>query len=249
MHFQRFIGIDYSGAESPLLARKNIVVYHASVDDKGRAKGRAGWSRKTVFEYLTSALDGDSALIGIDHGFSWPVEALEHWKLESWPDLLEHIEKCYSSLRNSPIKAQVDVKGAFFSKYSKHLRTTELRTTDAKPVFGFRPHGVSWSTLAGLPWLSLLRRDHADRIHFWPFDGWQPAPGRHCVVEIYPTLFRRLYASQTAGMTGDERDAFCTAQWMRDMHERNLLSHYFNPPRTDTESKIGLREGWILGVM
>lgn len=249
MHFQHFIGIDYSGADSPMRPRRNIVVYSSSVGSNPLAEGSAGWSRESVHEHLISMLEGEPALVGLDHGFSWPVQALDHLKLGSWSDLLDHVETHYACLRESAIKASVDVKGALFRKFSQHLRTTELRTTDAKPVFSFQPHGVSWSTLAGLPWISLLRREHGRRIHFWPFDGWLPAPGKHCVVEVYPTLFRRLYSQQTADMTGDERDAFCAAQWMRDMHERGLLGHYFNPPRTETESEIGLREGWILGVM
>lgn len=249
MHFQRYFGLDYSGAASPLKSRDNIAVFAASRESQTAAKVPGPWSRKSVFDYLTSLLDGEPALIGLDHGFSWPLEALDHLGLASWPELLQHMETKYGCLREKSIKEQVDVRGAPFAQFAEHLRLTEKRTSDAKPVFAFRPHDASWSTLAGLPWLSLLRRDHGKKIHFWPFDGWTPEVGKHCLVEIYPRLFQRLYAERCGSMTKDERDAFCAAQWMRDMDERGLLGRYFDPPRTENESASCRQEGWILGVM
>lgn len=249
MHFQRFIGIDYSGADSPLTARPNMAVFEASRGSRSAAPVPGYWSRKSVFDYLVSLLDGEPALIGVDHGFSWPVEALDHLGLTSWPELLQHVETQYGCLREQRIKGQVDVRGEPFTKFDTHLRLTEKRTPDAKPVFAFQPHGVSWSTLAGLPWLSILRRDYGNRIHFWPFDGWTPEAGKHCIVEIYPRLFQRLYAEQCGHMTKDERDAFCAAEWLRDMRQHGLLDRYFDPPRTKQEDEVCRREGWILGVM
>ena len=159
------------------------------------------------------------------------------------------METHYGCLLQQPIKGHVDIGGEPFAKFGTQLRLTEKRTTDAKPVFGFQPHGVSWSTLAGLPWLSLLRRDHGNRIHFWPFDGWTPEDGKHCIVEIYPRLFQKLYTEQTGGMSKDERDAFCASQWMHDMQQHGLLVRYFDPPRTAHEDEVCRREGWILGAM
>ena len=70
MHFQRFIGIDYSGADSPLKVRPNIAVFEASAESHTAAPVGKDWSRKSVFEYLVSSLDGAPALIGLDQGFS-----------------------------------------------------------------------------------------------------------------------------------------------------------------------------------
>jgi hypothetical protein len=35
-----------------------------------------------------------------------------------------------------------------------------------------------------------------DRVHFWPFDGWQPSAGKAAVAEVYPSLFRNLYPKE-----------------------------------------------------
>ena len=53
-------------------------------------------------------------------------------------------------------------------------RLTEERAGSAKSVFHFDvPGTVAKSTHAGLPWLRYLRQKLGDRIHFWPFDGWE----------------------------------------------------------------------------
>lgn len=48
------------------------------------------------------------------------------------------------------------------------------------------PGSVAKSTHAGIPWLLYLRSRLGDRVHFWPFDGWQIPKGKSAVVEIYP---------------------------------------------------------------
>lgn len=57
-------------------------------------------------------------------------------------------------------------------------RVTETRAGATKSVFHFDvPGSVAKSTHAGLPWLRFLRQGLGARIHFWPFDGWDPPPG------------------------------------------------------------------------
>lgn len=91
-----------------------------------------------------------------------------------------------------------------------------------------------------------LRNEAADRIHFWPFDGWVPAPGKSVVAEVYPSIFRKRYAPD--GRTPDEQDAYAVARWMSELDARGALAGYFNPPLTDAERAVADREGWILGV-
>ena len=114
-------------------------------------------------------------------------------------------------------------------------------------MFHFDVQGsVAKSTHAGIPWLKRLRNEAGERIHFWPFDGWVPAPGKSVVVEVYPSIFRNRYARE--GRTADEQDACATARWMIDMDTRGALAGYFAPPLTDLERATAEREGWILGV-
>lgn len=67
-------------------------------------------------------------------------------------------------------------------------------------------------------------------IHFWPFDGFDVPEGKSVIAEVYPSLFRRLYAKQ--GRKPDEHDAYCVAAWLARMDSRGTLDHYFKPPRS-----------------
>ena len=65
---------------------------------------------------------------------------------------------------------------------------------------------VAKSTHAGIPWLLFIRQRLGERVHFWPFDGWDIPAGRSAVVEVYPTLWSRGIAR--AKQTGHQRIAF-----------------------------------------
>ena len=66
-------------------------------------------------------------------------------------------------------------------------RLTEERAGGAKSVFHFDVQGsVAKSTHAGIPWLRFIRQRLGERVHFWPFDGWEIPAGRSAVAEVYP---------------------------------------------------------------
>ena len=95
--------------------------------------------------------------------------------------------------------------GAERAGNSRWRRLCEQRCR-AKSVFHFDVQGsVAKSTHAGLPWLRMLRCRLGERVHFWPFDGWDLAPGRSVVAEIYRSLWRHAYPAE--GCTGDQQDA------------------------------------------
>jgi hypothetical protein len=52
---------------------------------------------------------------------------------------------------------------------------------------------VAKSTHAGIPWLWHIRQEVRDRVHFWPFDGWQIPEGKPAIVEVYPSIFSGRY--------------------------------------------------------
>lgn len=97
-----------------------------------------------------------------------------------------------------------------------------------------------------IPWLKWLRDHAGDRLHFWPFDGWTPAPGKSVIVEVYPSVFRNRYPRD--GRTLDQQDAYATAKWMASMDARGALAGYFAPPLTVAERAMADLEGWIFGV-
>ncbi len=78
---------------------------------------------------------------------------------------------------------------------SRWRRLTEERAGGAKSVFHFDVQGsVAKSTHAGIPWLRFIRQRLGERVHFWPFDGWDIPAGRSAVAEVYPALWSRSFA-------------------------------------------------------
>jgi hypothetical protein len=252
MTYHQHIGIDYSGASSPIHARPNLKIcrsFAANQPALVQPPNKGHWSRASAYAWITGLLDEGSdepVLIGLDHGFSWPQTYLDALNLKNWQQVLDNVEIHFGSLRDLQINGNVDLKS--FEAFESDLRLTEERTVAAKPVFDFRPHGVAHSTLAGLPWISLLRKQFGKKIHFWPFDGWTPPDDKHCIVEVYPTLFRRRYAADTKGMDGDSRDAYCACRWIQEADQNGWLATYFHPQLTATQDARARREGWILGV-
>ena len=78
-YFERYVGIDYSGAETPTSSLPALRVYSADcltppqeiVPPPGQRKY---WTRKGVAEWLVVELSNSrQTLVGIDHGFSFPM--------------------------------------------------------------------------------------------------------------------------------------------------------------------------------
>jgi hypothetical protein len=85
-----------------------------------------------------------------------------------------------------------------------------------------------------------------DRIHFWPFDGWEIPEGRSVIVEVYPSIFRNRYDRGSRSV--DEQDAYSVARWLYETSEGGFLDRYLHPPLTEEERKVAELEGWILGI-
>jgi hypothetical protein len=77
--FQRYIGIDYSGAVTPDSSCKGLRVYVAEgsgepIQVQPRPSPRLYWTRRGLAEWLCEELDRDiPTLVGIDHAFSFPM--------------------------------------------------------------------------------------------------------------------------------------------------------------------------------
>ncbi len=90
--FERYIGIDYSGAQTPTSSLKGLRVYmadrkHDPVEVNPPPSPRKYWTRRGVAEWLVERLcEEASALVGIDHGFSFPLRYFETYGLAlDWP--------------------------------------------------------------------------------------------------------------------------------------------------------------------
>ena len=90
--FTRTIGIDYSGAETPTTSLKGLRVYQAEgdaspVEVAPPPSSRKYWTRRGIAEWLVERLAEDvPTLVGIDHGFSFPLRYFEHHRIPpDWP--------------------------------------------------------------------------------------------------------------------------------------------------------------------
>lgn len=259
--FQRYIGIDYSGAETPESSRKGLRVYVASNNSNSEPvevgpppSARKYWTRRGIAEWLLKTLsENEPTLVGIDHGFSFPLRYFHHHHLApDWTHFLEDFQWHWPTDEPNTyvdfVRDGIRGDGANRSGSSRWRRICEKRV-GAKSVFHFDvPGSVAKSTHAGLPWLLYLRKNLGDQVHFWPFDDWEIPKNKSALLEIYPSLWSKNYPREDR--TPDQHDAYVTAAWMRQVDlDGSLGEKYLKPKMTPSEALIGRLEGWILGVM
>jgi hypothetical protein len=256
--FTRYIGIDYSGAETPTSSLKGLRVYLATTDapptevlpPPGTKKY---WTRKALAEWLIARL-GESipTIVGIDHAFSFPLAYFDkHALAPDWQAFLEDFHQHWPTDRDHVyvdfIRDGLHGRAAARTGDSRWRRVTEKRAGAAKSVFHFDVQGqVAKSTHSGLPWLLHIRRELPGRVHFWPFDGWEIAPSRSAIVEVYPALWSKAYECETR--SADQHDAYSVARWLREADGDGTLATWLAPPLTAEDLQIAKIEGWILGV-
>lgn len=256
--FERYIGIDYSGARTPESGLKGLRVYSATGDSMPveiRPPSGSGknWTRKGVALWLVDSLmENIPSMVGIDHSFSFPLEYYEMHHLEpDWAAFLDDFQKHWPTngvnVRVEFVRRGLIGDGAARSGSSRWRRITEKRA-GAKSVFHFDvPGTVAKSTHAGLPWLRYMRQALRKQVHFWPFDGWSIPGKRSAVFEVYPSMWSGDYSRE--GRTPDQHDAFAAAAWMRQMDLNGSLNRYLKPGMLSHEKKAAEIEGWILGVV
>ena len=255
---KRYIGIDYSGAETARSSLKGLRVYMANLvalptEVQPPPSPRKYWTRRGIAEWLVERLSEDQpTLVGIDHGFSFPVQYFDTHQLpHDWPAFLDDFQQHWPTEEDY---VYVDFvrhgsvgNGAARTGDPRWRRLTEVRARATKSVFHFDVQGsVAKSTHSGLPWLRYLRLQVGDRVHFWPFDGWSIPAGRSLVVEVYPSLWRHSFAPD--GRNADQHDAYSVAAWMRLADLDGSLSDLLKPSLTPAERTVAEIEGWILGV-
>ena len=61
---------------------------------------------------------------------------------------------------------------------------------------------VAKSTHAGLPWLPRIRNEVGDKVHVWPFDGWDVPDGKSVIANLphrsSAIAIRKMIASPTS---------------------------------------------------
>ena len=183
--FECYIGVDYSGAKTPTSSLKGLRVYMVDrvsppVEVQPPPSPRKYWTRRGIAEWLVERLSKDRpTLVGIDHGFSFPLQYFEQHRLShDWPAFLDDFQRHWPTdgdhIYVDFVRHGSHGDGAARTGDPHWRRLTEIRAGAAKSVFHFDVQGsVAKSTHAGLPWLRYLRHELGDRVHFWPFDSWE----------------------------------------------------------------------------
>jgi hypothetical protein len=257
--FCRYVGIDYSGAQTPEDSLKGLRAYVAQTADALPQEvvpppgQRKYWSRRGLALWLESLLSDDiPTIVGIDHSFSFPLRYFEaHQLVPDWYAFLEDFHAHWPTDKEGVsvdfIRKGLVGNGSARGGNARWRRVAEERCR-AKSVFHFDVQGaVAKSTHSGLPWLLYLHRQLGEKIHFWPFDGWDIPAGRSAIVEAYPSMWRRG-RTVPENMTADQYDAFTIADWLRRADQDEQLSRALNPRLTPAERTVAEVEGWILGV-
>ena len=258
MRFEHYVGIDYSGAETATSSLRGLRVYVAERESPPEEvppppSRKKYWTRRGIAEWLVTRLgDTPTALVGIDHGFSFPLRYFETHRLapdwasflddfpQHWPTDGDHVYVDF--VRNGSVG-----NGAARGGRRRWRRLTEERAGSAKSVFHFDVQGqVAKSTHAGIPWLRYLRREVGGQVHFWPFDGWDIPDGRSAVAEVYPSLWSGSFTRN--GRTADQHDAYSGAEWLRRADRGGTLEEFLQPSLKPAERTVAEVEGWILGV-
>jgi hypothetical protein len=255
--FARYIGIDYSGAQTPRDSLSGLRIFAAEGDALPAEvppppSPRKYWNRREIAEWLVARLDRPvPMLVGIDHGFSFPRDYFDlHGLKYDWPSFLDDFQRHWPTDRDIYVDFVLDGlngDGAARRGNPRWRRLTEKRAGGAKSVFHFHVQGsVAKSTHAGIPWLRFIRQRLGSRVHFWPFDGWDVPAGRSAIAEVYPRLWSPNFARQNR--TADQHDAYSVARWLSGADHDGTLPGFLKPSLAPSERAVAEVEGWILGV-
>jgi hypothetical protein len=255
--FNSYIGIDYSGAKTPKSSLRGLRVYMVDLSSPPTEvlpppSPRKYWTRRGIAEWLVERISEDQlTLVGIDHAFSFP---LEYFKFKNpsldWQEFLDYFQRNWpTDDDNTPV--EFFRRGKFHKALDQQGNTRWRRIAErragAKSVFHFDvPGSVAKSTHAGLPWLRYIRQSAGNRVHFWPFDGWEIPARRSVIAEVYPSLWCKGFSHEDR--TADQHDAYSVAAWLRRADLDGSLAEFFKPSLTATERTNALLEGWILGI-
>lgn len=212
MLFDRYIGVDWSGAKGPKLKGLQVALCDASTAPPILVHNPAGghWTRNAFVNWMTGQLDGDGrTLCGLDYSFCFPWCDLEAYfpddvdNPSDWSEFWQLVETVCSQddgffggqmAADSRFAPYFAVIGSVGQNYQRRLRVTEqacqaqgLGTPES--VFNLRgARQVGKGSLAGMRVLQALRRTSG--VAIWPFDA--IFPHGSAIVETFPTAFVRM---------------------------------------------------------
>ncbi len=141
--FEHYIGIDYSGAETPTSSLSGSRVYAADwllepEEVPPPSSPRKYWTRPGIAEWLRDELSKSKpTIVGIDHGFSFPMRYFETHRLPpDWPKFLDDFQRHWPTDEDNTyvdfVREGVRGKGSKRAGEPTWLRLTESWTPSAK---------------------------------------------------------------------------------------------------------------------
>ena len=208
-HFDKFIGIDWSGAKGSKQGGLQIAVAGPDNDAPKLISPNEGnlWGRDDVFLWLSETIKRERALIGFDFAFGYPHHDLGCYFPGMNKDpahifgLWELIDKTCKEASNFYggsfyKRKELPFHKYFLSPYGKgelyfpRKRITELfckKVTAPHPTMKcIGPANVGTGSLAGMRFLHKLKKSLDKEIEIWPFEKKR---GRSVAVEIFPRLY------------------------------------------------------------
>lgn len=214
--FERFVGVDWSGARGPGLPGLQV-----AMATDGRSSpylvpppgGGKLWTRRMFVDWLVKTLSGnDRVLVGLDFAFSFPY----HEKGEFFPgapDILSSTFNLWRRVDETCWDAESFYAGTFVEdgqyapyfllpkkrgeRYEHRLRLTDNRCRCkglGRPETVFKLVGatqVGKGSLAGMRVLHYLRC-RMPHLCIWPFDRLPESRPAAIAVEVYPGAFVRM---------------------------------------------------------
>ena len=286
LEFDAFVAIDWSGAA------RNYAGVAVAVCNAGQGSPRlvasrnARWKRQEVAEWIKSYLKrGRRVLIGFDFAFGFPFEDCGYLGgqaagVDRIFDLWALIERRCAGEPDfgcNPFVAYPDYAELFWKtgrrpeRWIERKRYTEkacAETTQTRPDTLYKllhSKQVGKGSITGMRVLHHIRSSVGNDVAVWPFE----VPRRSVIVEIYPTLFRKMATGSIAklrslgelnaglialgsrpiargrgfSLSDHETDALISAAGLR-MVARS--SKVWAPAELDSPRVS--REGWIFGV-
>lgn len=212
-NFDTFMGIDWSGAKSPIMT-KAIAVAECKQGDAPPRLVPGPWSRTKVYDYIGRLLSTDTRrLIGIDANFGYAQETglSQFGQNYDYRDLWHAVES--ANLKNDNFFAE-----GFWQKYPQYFwtggpkpahislpkRLTEITCGQAgygwpeSPFKLLGPKQVGKGGLAAMRMAHHLKKAHGDKICIWPFEQEIADSAQIVITEIYPRQFLRRSAHGNA---------------------------------------------------
>jgi len=146
MAFDRYVRIDYSGAETPSSSLRGLRMYIADrasmpVEVPPPLGPKWYWTRRGIAERLVEMFtEGTPTLVGIDHGFSFPLRYFEKYDLPlDWGAFLDDFQLHWPTDNEytyvESVREGKSGKGAARMGRSTWRRIKEVRARGAKLFF------------------------------------------------------------------------------------------------------------------